>query len=334
MKPQIKEISGEGLQKFWEDFGGEKTFLQSENFGKFREKCGEKIFRFGIFEREKLVGTAVVQKIKTRFKTFCHCPHGPILDEKNVGDWQEFLDFYRAFGAAQKCDFVRISPLLPPEQSSIFAPAGFRSAPVHLVNPEKTWVLDLQKSESEILAEMKKTTRYEVRRAEKSEISVQMGNGEKDLETFWSLHCETARRQKFVPFPKKNTRAQLEVFGKNCQIFSAEIEQRFYSSAIILFDSRAAYYHQAASIYSRLPAAHAVIWSAIREAKYRGCAEFNFWGVVCEHEKSHPWHGLSRFKRGFGGAEKNFVHCHDAPISPKYWLNFGLEKFRKWRRGY
>ena len=128
MKPQIKEISGEGLQKFWENFGGEKTFLQSEKFGKFREKCGEKIFRFGIFEREKLVGTAVVQKIKTRFKTFCHCPHGPILDEKNVGAWQEFLDFYRAFGAAQKCDFVRVSRhFCRPKNRRLF---GARALPI------------------------------------------------------------------------------------------------------------------------------------------------------------------------------------------------------------
>jgi len=191
--------------------------------------------------------------------------------------------------------------------------------------------LNLQQTEEEILAQMKKSTRYEVRRIEKLGIKVVQNQ---DLEIFWKLHLATIKRQKFVPFPRENTARQLNIFGQDCQIFSAEKDGEFLSSSIIIFDEQSAYYYQGSSIYSKLPMAHATLWSAILVAKKRGCRTFNFWGVVDDEMKNHPWYGLSRFKKGFGGEVQKFIHCQDFPITKKYWLNFCLEKWRKWKRGY
>jgi len=334
MKIEINEISAKQLDEFYETFVGEKTFLQTAKFGLWRTTVGEKIFRFGVFQGEKLIGVAQIEKIKTRFKTFLHIPHGPLLDEGNDEAIAMFLDFYRNFGKQEKGDFVRLSPCFGVEKSGIFAQQNYRPAPVHLINPEKTWVLTLESETEEILKNMRKSTRYEVNRIEKCGIKTRMGNSKEDLEIFWKLHQETFARNKFVPFPKKNTSRQLEIFGDDCQIFSAEIDGKFYSSSIILFDKNAAYYHQGASIRHKSPVAHATIWAAILEAKRRGCKEFNFWGVCDENAKNHPWNGLSRFKRGFGGEERNYMHVHDAPITKKYWLNSMIEKWRKWRRNY
>ena len=55
---------------------------------------------------------------------------------------------------------------------NIFSQENFCPAPVHLVNPEQTLLLNLQQTEEEILAQMKKSTRYEVRRIEKLGIKV------------------------------------------------------------------------------------------------------------------------------------------------------------------
>ncbi len=334
MNIEIKKISAQELDKFYDQFTGEKTFLQTAKFGLWRTTVGEKIFRFGIFSNEKLIGATQIQKIKTKFKTFLHIPHGPLLDADNAEALAKFLNFYREFGKQEKCDFVRLSPCLEASKSDLFSQQNYRPAPVHLINPEKTWALNLGNTEEDILKNMRKSTRYEVRRIEKCGIKTRMGNTKEDLEIFWQLHQETYARNKFIPFPKKNTARQLEIFGDDCQIFSAEIDGKFYSSSIILFDKNAAYYHQGASIRHKFPVAHATIWAAILEAKRRDCREFNFWGVCDENEKNHPWTGLSRFKRGFGGEEKNFMHVQDAPITNKYWLNFMIEKWRKWKRNY
>ena len=333
---QIREISGKILQQFFDNFRGEKTFLQSEKFGIFREKCGEKIFKFGIFENKKIIGAAQIQKIETKFRKFLHVPHGPLI----FADFfdaalENFLDFLVNFGREKNCDFVRISPLFSENTKKIFIKKKWRDAAVHLVNPEKTLVLNLENSADEILQKMRKSTRYEIRRIEKCGIKIERGREKKDLEIFWELHRQTFLRQKFVPFPKKNTKIEIEIFGADAEIFSAKIGEKFFSSAIILFDQNAGYYQQGASIYSKSPVAHATIWAAIFAAKARGCREFNFWGICEKEKKNHPWAGLSQFKRGFGGTEKKFLHAQDFPLKKiKFAANFLLEKFRKWRRNY
>ncbi|MCF7812377.1 peptidoglycan bridge formation glycyltransferase FemA/FemB family protein [Candidatus Gracilibacteria bacterium] len=340
----LKPITGEQLQAFYDAFPGQKTFLQTPKYGDFRSALGEKNFRYGIYSQNsdskqvKMIGVAQFQRIPAKRGIHLHLPHGPLIQNTQNKALAFFLSEYKRLGHEQSCDFVRISSLFEKEGAreilDSFKKEGFRDAPVHLVNPEKTWVLDITQSEEDILKNMRKSTRYEVRRSGRGEIKTRMGNKKEDLEIFWKLHTETVKRQNFIPFARQTTEKELEIFGNDVQIFSAEVEQIMCSSSIIIFDSHAAYYHQGASTYSKLPCSHSTLWDAIREAKRRGCTEFNFWGVCDEDEKDHPWYGLSRFKRGFGGEERNFLHAQDFPLTKKYWLNWTVEKYRKWKRNY
>jgi len=335
MKYTLKEISATEFDQFFDTFTGDKTFLQTSKFGEFREKLEEKNFRYGIFENENLIGIAQFQKICARRGTFLHISHGPLILPSFVkggagGGFPAllfFLEEIEKIGHHEGCDFIRVSPLLPQETESLFQKAGFRPAPLH-INPNRTWILDLTPPLEEILTQMRKSTRYEIRRIQKCGIEVSKGNSEKDLDIFWNLHQKTIARQGFQPFPRESTKIELEVFGSDCQIFSAKIGNDFLSSSIILFDAHAAYYHQGASVYSKAPVAHATIWAAIQEAKDRGCKFFNFWGVSPEDNPKHPWTGLSRFKRGFGGVEQVFLPAQDFPLTRKYWLNWLVEKGR------
>ncbi len=336
MNYTIKIVDKADFDRFYKAFKGRKTFLQSVAYGQFREALGETIFYIGIFSDQKLVGISLLQKVTTRLKTFLHIPHGPLIMEELDTDkvWKSFLDFYKHFGKERGVDFLRISPLLSPDKKPLFCQKGFVDAPVHLVNPEKNWILDITEDLEVILSNMKKSTRYEVRQIDKKGLTVKQGNAEEDLDIFWKLHLETVKRQKFTPFPKANTAKEMAIFGDDCQIFSTMVKDDYYSASIIIFDDTAAYYHQGASRYSKLPVAHATIWAAIKEAKKRGCRYFNFWGVVSDTDKKHPWYGLSRFKRGFGGYEENYLHCQDYPLTFKYRISAFIEKYRKWKRGY
>jgi lipid II:glycine glycyltransferase (peptidoglycan interpeptide bridge formation enzyme) len=82
-----------------------------------------------------------------------------------------------------------------------------------------------------------------------------------------------------------------------------------------------------------LPAAYAILWEAILEGKRRGCRWFNFWGVVGDDQENHPWFGLSRFKKGFGGEEVWYLHARDYPLSWRYWPVWALETWRRRKRG-
>ncbi len=337
MNFELKEISTTQLQDFYDRFEGAKTFLQTENFGSFREQLGEKNIRLGIFEGNTIVGIAQCQKISARRGTFLHVAHGPLI----TGDEKKGLNFFlkeiKTIGRQENCDFIRVSSLFSPPIKGEFEGVlkyfknnKYRTAPLH-INPNRTWVLDLTQSEEELLKNMRKSTRYEVRRIEKCGIKVEQNQ---DIETFWKLHSKTAARQKFVPFSRKSTEFELDIFKDDCQIFSASLEGETFASSVILYDAHAGYYHQGASVLHKLPFAHATLWAAILEAKKRGCTEFNFWGVSPEENKDHPWTGLSRFKRGFGGEEQLFLEAQDFPLTKKYWINYAVEKYRKWKRCY
>lgn len=334
MTLKIQSISTKEYQKFWETFPGVKTFLQTQNFAKFRDKLGEKTFRLGAFSGEKLIGALQCQKICARRGTFLHVAHGPLIIETHLETTlPALLKEIKRLGKKERCDFIRISPLLAEHYENIFSVEKFIPAPLH-INPDRTWVLNLEDDEDTILKNMRKSTRYEVRRAEKAGLKLHAGNNKQDLEKFWELHEHTASRQKFVPFSRKSTEIEIEVFDKDCQIFTAEHDQKCIASSVILFDSHAGYYHQGASVLSKIPGAHATLWAAIKEAKKRGCKEFNFWGVSPAEKPEHPWAGLSRFKRGFGGEEHKYLRAQDCPLTQKYWLNYLVEKIRRYRRHY
>lgn len=331
-------------KKIWEDFvikNDTDSFLQSWNWGEFNRSTGEKIWRLGVFDSERLLAAALVIKIKAKRGTFLFIPHGPIIDkaENRTAILQELKEFLLGLGKTEKAAFVRISPIFQKNEENLeeFRKLGFREAPVHMMHPEKTWILNIGEDEENLLREMKKNHRNLIRRAEKDGVEILQGDSEDFLKEFYQIHMETVERHHFVPFSYDYIKAELEAFSQDGQIavFNARYEGKIISSAIIVFYGNEAFYHHGASSsqYSKIPSSYLALWSAIKEAKNRNLEKFNFYGIVDDNAK-HPWYGLSRFKKGFGGYESNLVHCQDLPLNWKYRITSLVETFRKIKRGY
>jgi len=333
-------------RNIWNDFlkkCAPRTFLQSWEWGDFNKKMGERVFRFGVYYNGALIAVSLLLKIQARRGTFLFCPHGPVCfgdgKKSQAGVFEALSKQLVQTGKEENCDFIRISPLFTDneETRTMFRALKFRNAPVHLMHPELSWILNIQKEEEDILRDMRKNTRYSIRKAKKDGVCVRSGNGGEELDAFWMLYEATFSRQKFTPFSKKYMKEELEVFGKSdmARIFLAEYEGEIISGAFVVFTENSAFYHHGASSqkFQKITASHAVLWRAIQEAKERGCAEFNFWGIVPESEKGHPWHGLSLFKRGFGGFEEKYVHAKDRVLTPKYIATYIIEKIRRYKRG-
>ena len=97
----LKKITHQTLGNFYKKYTQEKTFLQTSNYAKFRTTLGEKILLRGIFKNEKLIGTALIQRIPARRSTFLHIPHGPLIAyDKNkqksghLEDLEQTLKFF------------------------------------------------------------------------------------------------------------------------------------------------------------------------------------------------------------------------------------------------
>jgi peptidoglycan pentaglycine glycine transferase (the first glycine) len=260
------------------------------------------------------------------------------------------------------------------EYQKIFTDLGFKKAPIYM-HAETTWELPLtNKTEEGLLSSMRKTTRYLIKKAARDGVLIEKTTDPKALKIFYNLYQETAKREKFIPFSFDFIKKEFEAFAKskNAMIFLAVINNKkppipvlndlggadsdftseehahgsekrgikafinqYLAASIIIFTKSAAFYHQGASVHTKIPATYLLQWEAIKEAKNRGCQLYNFWGIYDEQRPDRTpksWQGLTLFKTGFSGQIKRFLPTQDYIISKKYYLTYLWEKFLMWKR--
>lgn len=325
-------------KQVWEDFlheHAEANFLQSWNWGQFYIKLGQKVFYRGFYSGEELVGVMLLIREDAKRGRHLILPGGPIFEWYDQDLIAAFGEELRRLGREEKAVFIRCRPQLQDNEQSrkIFDDLGFIDAPMHL-HAELTHRLDLSLSEEELLAKMRKSTRYEIRKAEKEGIKVIGKQDERQIREFYDLQLETAQRQKFVPFSLKYWQKQFEAFAPDNEVvlYSAYYEDKLLAQAMIIFYGQEAVYHYGASTEwaHKYPGAPAIQWAAIKEAKKRGLSRYNFWGVAPEGEMQHRFAKLSVFKRGFAGEDFAYLHAQDLVIEPlAYQVNLLVERMRK-----
>jgi len=234
--------------------------------------------------------------------------------------------------------FIRVSPIEEKnkENELLFKNLGFKKAALH-IHPELTWELNIDLPEEDILLQMRKTTRYLIRQAQKNtDIRISRGQSSQDFEKFGAIYHDTVRRHHFVPFPPDYLEKEMLAFKNDSQIeiFLGHYQNQTVSGAIIVYWGKVGFYHHGASSqkFAKIPVSYLLQWEAIKEAKKRGCKIYNFWGIAPKGKKKHPWAGLTVFKQGFGGYEKQYLPTQDLALRPGYWVTYLIEKIRKVKR--
>lgn len=327
-------------QQTWERFlfnRPEASFLHSWQWGLLQKKLGRKIFRVGFFDRQQLQGVALLIKQEAKRGNFLECPGGPLIPWSRQIYFNEFVSYCRRLALQEGCAFVRVRPQLPETiiNRLLFKKKGFLPSPMHL-HAETTLQLDLSKSEEQILQEMRKNTRYLIKKAQKLGVKIIKSTDPQQTDKLYELQLETVRRVHFVPFPKHFFYQEMVNFlpDNKIRLFKAVYQQKILAMALIIFYGKEAVYHYSgsASKYRKIPASYLLQWEAIKEAKARGLKYYNFWGVSPLNRPDHRFAGVSLFKRGFGGGEVNYLHAHDLPIKSIYWLTYFFETMRKYCR--
>ena len=336
MKIQTKEIKN---KKTWEGFlFGQKNqcnFLQSWNWGECHRLCSQKIYRYGFYENNRLKGIALLIKQKAKRGDYLECPGGPIINWNDLSYVKSFVKLLKKIGKEDSCCFVRIRPQILKNQENqrkLFR-HGFIPAPMHL-HAQDTWVLNIAKEEETLLKQMRKTTRYLIKKAIKEEVKIVQSNDISDIKILFDLQKETARRHDFVPFPLSFFQAHFKAFitDNQIKIFKAVWKGKVLSIAMIVFYAKRAVYHYSASksAYSKIPASYLIQWEAIKEARKRGCGIYDFWGIAPENSSpKHRFAGVTLFKKGFGGCPISYLPAHDLPLKLAYGPIYIFESARR-----
>lgn len=325
-------------REIWDKFiqaHPESNFLQSWDFYEFHARRGKKIVRRLAYKNNKIVGAyaGVVETAKRG--TYLAIAGGPILDWTDKKLVRDVFEDIRAEGKKAGCVFVRIRPQLElsSESLKLMDSLGLRRAPMYL-SVEFAGVLDMTKSEEEILAGASQGFRRKLRKAMKNEIELKAETSDEAIMEFCRLEKLHAERQKYVAFSSDFLRKQFEAFRKNGEviIYTARKDGETLAQNFMIFYGPEASYHYGVSSelgtkYSAAPLLH---MEAMKEARRRGCIRYNLWGIVEPNETSHRFYGVSEFKRSFGCEELRYTPAHDMILKPlKYQLTKTVETARR-----
>jgi len=313
---------------FWENFVTSRTesnFLQSYYHGLAYQSLGKKVHFLGLFKGETPLGVCLAILEEAKRGRYLSIPGGPLLNWKDHSLVKYFFEQITTVAKKDDCVFVRLRPQIieNEENFQLMKVNHLQPSPMHLT-AEHTLQLDLASPKEQILSQMRKSTRYEIKKAEKLNIKVSTSTDLAAVEEFYRVQVETAKRQNFVPFSLALIRAEFKEFSARGQalIYKTTFKGKPLAYALIIHYPTESSYHFGASTQEgrRLPGAYLIQWQAIQDAQKKNIPRYNFWGIVDKDKKSHRFYGVSLFKRGFGGQEVKYIPAHDLVIDPLRYL--------------
>lgn len=308
-------------------------FLQSVEWCEFQRAVGREVLENISGPVNKITGvcSAFRHDIPGR-QNYWYVPRGPI-GEGGQGMIETVLKHAAEDGAL----FVRIDPGLQDVEFS----SRYNRVLARSLQPRHTLVLDLSLGQDALLAAMHAKTRYNIRLAQKHDIEVrkyttQDHATEDALTQFIDLLSATTVRDEFTMHEVRYYQKLLHGFvglpGNRAvpQVvlyLAFKGEQAIAGSIVLSFGDTVTYLHGAsASAQRELMAPYLVQWQAITDAMAAGYRYYDFWGIAPEGVADHPWAGVTRFKKGFGGAELVYPESYDMILRPWWYQAYQLSQ--------
>ncbi len=290
-----------------------KSFLQTKEWMDFQQSIDRPVFHYdtpGI--------SAYIVRHDIQFgKNYLYIPHGPEFKLDAMGgsiknELQKFVTYLKNLAREQKSFYIKMEPL-DDKVPELLYEFGFKKSKKEL-QPKRTVVVDLERSEEELLASMHHKTRYNIKVGERHGLTFKAG---KDMDAFWKLLKHTAKHDNFSTHTKEYYEKLCSTPGIMAETIFVEHEGKPIAGAIWLAHADTAYYLHGAMDrspeYKPMMAPYFLHWSAMMMAKKYGMKHYDFWGIDA---RRYP--GVTRFKLGWGGREVEYSGSFDLPIS-KFW---------------
>lgn len=281
-------------------------FLQSWQWGNFQKSVGREIVSLGDSNL-----TAIKMPLFGG-KFYWYIPHGNITAPS-----VETLNY--------KSLFLRVDPL------SNFKPdSNYRWRFVPSTQPQCVRVLDLTKTEEEMLGAMHPKTRYNINLSERKGVAVGPGS----ITEFLKLNHATSQRDEFISHPDAYYQKMIKALTGDCaaKIWQASFNGQALASAIVIyFGDTATYAHGASSNEGRnLMAPYLLHWKIMQDARRQGFKFYDLGGVnpADENDEAYKpsWQGITRFKQGFGGEIRCNPRSFDLIYRPFWYRLYKLFK--------
>ena len=302
--------------------------LQSKEWGEFRQKTGIKVVNAG-----NLLLT--IHPIPHTKFNVGYLPKGPQINE-------EMLLKLKEIGEKEDCIFIQIEPNVIKNNSKDYTFKNlYKSA--HPLFTNYTFILDLTKTEEEILKNMDQKTRYNIRLAEKKKVEVKEDNSSDAFKDYLRLTKETTTRQKFYAHSEKYHKLMWETLktnnaSKDSEKLTAHLLKATYNGEtlvtwilFVLKDTLYYPYGASSTKHREVMASNLIMWEAIKFGKNLGLKKFDMWGAMeTNPNKNDPWYGFHRFKEGYGPIHTEYVGSFDFVIKENWYAIYKVVNKIRW----
>lgn len=305
------------------------NFLQSSIWKNFLDAQKKRSWQLFLKDGKKILGTCLIYENKLPLgKSYLYSPKGPLFFEELSEEKRKeaiFLILSRAREITiQTSNYEEIFYKLETDQAKNLIPELKKSQDVQ---PRDTWILKLNKSTKQLLADMHTKHRYNIALAGRKKVKVDFSTKEGDIYKFLKLNKKTAIKNKIKPHSDEHYKLLWKVLLKNeCGTLAiASIDGEVIAANItISFGEAVTYLHGATDYkYRQYMAPHLLQWESIKKAKEDGFNIYDFWGIAPSDGSKPRWEGFSRFKKGFGGELVESPGAHNFVYNDS-WYNIYL----------
>lgn len=296
----------------WDDYVLENSGhpLQLWGWGETKAAHGWSAHRLFAYDMDQnIIGGAqvLVRTLPWPFKALAYVPRGPVVDSDNS------VAFLESLANHARSQFGAVVVSIEPDWTELPAlPKGWGRGQNTILIPQ-TLILDLNKSEDELLAPMSKKTRQYIRKsAGEQSVEIRQVKDREELEKCLSVYRETAKRAGFALHDDQYYYDVFSNLGEASPVFAAYKDGWPIAFLWLAISASTAFelYGGMNDDGQELRANYALKWHAITKMKEWGVERYDMNGLVSD--------GVSNFKRGFADHEDLLVGTCDKPLSPLY----------------
>ncbi len=314
-------------------------FLQTWEWGEIKEKYGwEKDFLVWKDEAGQIQAACMLLIRSMSFlrgrltARICYSPRGPLFIDQNEVTQQKVLNDLQVYAKKQKAVFLKIDPEIitavgmPGESAERISEGtiGFQSDlkkrgwifSDDQIQFRNTVILNLERSEDELLAAMKQKTRYNIRLAQKKGVQVRIVEPQ-DFPLLYQMYLETSVRDGFIIREQEYYLDVWNLFHKQdmARAFIAEVEGEAVAGLFLFYVGKQAWYFYGMSTdkHKEMMPNYLLQWEAMRFAKARGCTVYDLWGAPDDFNETDRLWNVFRFKQGLGGEVQRTIGAWDYP---------------------
>jgi lipid II:glycine glycyltransferase (peptidoglycan interpeptide bridge formation enzyme) len=310
-------ISHDLLDQEWDNFlstvpGGHH--VQSTLWAQVKALSKWKAIRIIVYEQERIIGGAqLLIRTIASLASIVYLTKGPIVLDNNLEVADVIINYACRVCREHRALIFVVQPANNGYEIASHLPeCGFRPSLLKLA-PVASLLLDLTSPIDQIMSNLKRQTRQNIRRGDEAGVIVREGR-EKDIDIFYEFYSITSRRHSFSPYSKQYFVHMQELFepqGYFKLLFSEYLEKPISSLLIIPFGETVI--AKTLGWSGDLPEFRpndCLFWNAIKWSKMHGYHYFDFEGIDMESAKAilagqslptNIQHSRDLFKLGYGG---------------------------------